>query len=166
MYQIEIPIKPHLKKFIAHYVNIQPYVLSRKEPFGSTIYHELSYPFTNNKLWYENLQEVKNKYRASFMVQIDTFTYNNHKSANNLTERAAVAINSYVGALFRFHWHFFADTILELDPLFKQKDLAKKFMDKYNIDPDDFDTDSLLRDYRRYKERNSKKINKKRLFVK
>jgi hypothetical protein len=58
------------------------------------------------------------------------------------------------------------DTVLSIDETVNQRLAAIRFMEQYNIDCNDIDRDSMLRDYRRYKKRNKKNIfAKKRIKI-
>ncbi len=165
MYTIELPIKTHLKKYLAHYADVDPYVITRKEGFSRIIYHELSYPLAAISSA-ENLDDLFKFYGSKITLKVNKNIYEHFKSRSNLTIKSVISINSYVRSLFMFQFHFYMDTVLTIDKSVNQRLAAIRFMEQYDIDCNDIDRDSMLRDYRRYKKRNKKNIfAKKRIKI-
>lgn len=147
---ISIPIRPHLKKFMQFFTEVDPYRISHKDPFGRVIFAELKKPSAYYK------QFRKKEGFKSFSDNLDiVIPYDlwQRRYRFLVSEDTVKNIDSFLHHLFKSNFRL---TLLFHEKVHsrKKRDKIKAYMRLLKLNEDDYEVDTLKKDFYRF----SKKI--------
>lgn len=138
---IEIPVKPHVLKFLHLYLGTA-YTLSESDPYGLFLFHLLRRPVTDKRK-----DEIVAKYSARFVVDFGPYSPQQY-GLKNLTGKTIYQFNKFVQGIIQHELHSYVDVTTDYGNQVKYA--IECFMRKYGFEESDIAYDTLLKSYQRF----------------
>lgn len=146
--KINIPTKRYLKAFLQNRFG-EELLLSHHDPYGKCLYVLLS---DNRKR--KDMQPISGDYKEEMNVSLHRDAFRHY--GFSISKTGVRAFNTFVEELFKEMVHSYIDGRLEVKP--KLKDAIADMRIYFKIDDDDWDYESIKKDYYRYRKRNGKAL--------
>lgn len=143
---VTIPIRPHLKKFMRFFTGVEPYRISNKDPFGRVILAELKKPSIHYHTFKKKKQFI---YLSESLEVVIPFDLWQRRYRFVVSEDTVKNIDCFLHNLFKANFR----TTIHFHELVKTKKKRAKFrayMNLFNIEEDEFDIDTLKKDFYRF----------------
>ncbi len=134
---IDLPTKKYIKAFLIAELGEKP-VLSKEHMIGSKLYDILQHSTNERKAKYSN-----SHYNATIRVYISKHTFRSRGA--NLNETNLKNFNGFIQAVIKEKMRFLLDLFVPADNSFEK---AREVM---KIDEEDWDNDSIQKDYYWYR---------------
>jgi hypothetical protein len=145
---IELPVKPYVRAYIIHRYGLNP-VLSKDNDIGNKLYDLLEHA-TN-----ERASEYSSKvYTTSIKVFISMRTF--RVRGSRINETNVQNLNQYIEDQIKFLFHYLMDFYISILPSFVSNLTQVRFF--LGISEDDWETDSMKKDYYRYRKKQQKPL--------
>ena len=145
---IEIPTKAYIRAYVLAQLGEQP-VMNTEHQIGSKLYDVLNHECNERKSEFAN-----KRYNARLRVYVNYHTFR-HRGAF-LNETNIKNFNLFIEQEVKNKFRFMMDLYIELHPSFEAN--LPKVRAKLGIEMEDWDTDSMKKDYYRYRLRSGKKL--------
>lgn len=150
-FQVNIPIKPHLKKFMQYYTEVDPYKISTKDMFGRIILQELKKPTT----WYP---PTTIDYKEKIDIVIPGHYYVKYNKVE-VTDQTIKNVNNFLNNVFFEQFRFLIFSYQKMNDVMVSQSI-RNFMELYELTEDDISFEYLKRDFYRFIEKRRKKYSK------
>ena len=147
---LEIPVRPHLIKFLQFHLG-EHYFLSVSDPYGILLFQLLRRPVHDARK-----DEVLERYVGRFAINLGTYT--DRHGLKGLTGKTVYEFNNFAHAMMLADLHSFVDLATEHGH--SEKYAVEQFMAKYGFDECDIQYETLLKSWRRFA--GERKMKKKR----
>lgn len=145
-FAIEIPTKKYIKAYIHHQLGEQP-IINHRHRIGNTLHDLLT----------RDIDEIKPEfplYNSLVKVYIPHHTF--FHRGGNISETNIKKFNLFVEEEIKTAYRMLMDFLIELHPSFEAN--LPKVREKIGIDMEAWDTDSIKKDYYRYRKRSGKPL--------
>lgn len=144
-FSIIIPTKPYIKAYMMNLYGSEP-IMDRKDNIGNKFYDLLVHATNERKTEYPKL-----RYSTTIKLYVTYRTFS--RRGCNLNETNIMALNGFIEDEIKRMFYFMMNTYVAIFPSFEAN--LPKVRSNLGIDEEDWSTDSMKKDYYRYRKQNN-----------
>lgn len=154
-YEIEINVRPHIKKYLIHHLNNKPITYDTEQPIELTNRNVIGLFITNllkEQSFFDKKKKENKAQEGKIKVSIPERYYKDidpRYKFIGIDESSEIRIDRFLDSLLKMELFIFCDAYRATDKL-KIKDAITDFMDYYNITEEDIKHETLYRKYKLY----------------